>query len=66
LGWTHKFVEKTKALFLAQLIIYTGGFWRNQLANPSSPQLGTRKLWIARYGGKQPLLPPRAVGHNGT
>jgi lysozyme len=57
LDWTLKFVEKAEALFRTQLIIYTGGFWRRQLANPSLPQLGTRKLWTARYGGKQPLLP---------
>lgn len=57
LDWTLTFVDRAEALFRAQLIIYTGGFWRNQLANPASPQLGTRKLWTARYGRKQPLLP---------
>ncbi len=55
--WTLKFVDKAESLFQAQLMIYTGGFWRNQLANPSCPHLGTRRLWTARYGAKQPVVP---------
>jgi lysozyme len=56
LDWTLKFAQEAEARFQAQLIIYTGGFWRNQLGNPASPALGTRRLWTARYGG-QPIPP---------
>jgi lysozyme len=54
--WAQRFVDQAEALFGVQLIIYTGGFWRNQLGDPACPALGGRKLWTARYGG-QPVLP---------
>jgi hypothetical protein len=56
LDWTLKFVENAESLFGAQIVVYTGGFWRNKLGNPSCPQLSARRLWTARYGG-QPVLP---------
>jgi lysozyme len=56
MDWALEFVAKAESLFRTRLIIYTGGYWRNQLGNPSCPTLGERKLWIARYGGT-PILP---------
>jgi len=54
--WVLTFMAKAESLFGARLIIYTGGFWRNQLGNPPCPGLSARKLWTARYGGR-PVLP---------
>jgi lysozyme len=55
--WTVAFVRKAEALLGCELIIYTGGLWRNQLGNPNVPELATRLLWTARYGSAQPVVP---------
>jgi hypothetical protein len=57
IDWTLDFVRAAEALFGARLIIYTGGFWRRDMGNPICPPLSDRKLWTARYGGQQPVLP---------
>jgi lysozyme len=55
--WTLAFVRKAEALLGCQLVIYTGGLWRNQLGNPKVPELASRLLWTARYGEAQPVVP---------
>jgi lysozyme len=55
-GWALAFADAAEAMFGGELILYTGGFWRNQLGNPTCADLGRRKLWTARYGGS-PVLP---------
>jgi lysozyme len=57
IAWTLAFVSKAEALLGCQLMIYTGGLWRNQLGSPDVEQLASRLLWTARYGDNQPIVP---------
>jgi lysozyme len=57
IDWTLAFVTKAEALLGCELIIYTGGLWRQQLGAPNVAQLSTRLLWTARYGQTQPIVP---------
>ncbi len=54
--WALAFVARAEELFRARIILYTGGYWRRTLGDPSCPTLGERKLWTARYGAR-PILP---------
>jgi lysozyme len=55
--WTLAFLKEAEARLKARFIVYTGGFWRRTMGDPECPPLGQRKLWTARYGSKQPVLP---------
>jgi lysozyme len=56
-AWVRAFVSKTESLFQRELIIYTGRLWRENLGDPLVPELGTRMLWTARYGDREPIVP---------
>ena len=55
--WALAFVNKAETLFGQPLIIYTGGLWRRTLRDPDVPELRSRLLWTARYGGQEPVVP---------
>lgn len=56
LAWARAFIEKAEALFARRVLLYTGGFWRFQLGNPSDPFFGGRPLWLAAYR-QNPVIP---------
>ncbi len=49
LDWAQRFVTKAEQLLGRTLMIYTGGFWRGPLGNPTSPFFSARPLWLAAY-----------------
>jgi lysozyme len=57
LSWVLRFVARAEALFSRPVMIYTGGFWRHTLGDPSVGVLATRPLWLANYRDGAPLLP---------
>lgn len=57
IDWTLAFVARAEALFGCPLVIYTGGLWRREMGAPDVRELGSRLLWTARYGSKEPVVP---------
>lgn len=56
-SWVRMFISHAEQLMRRELMIYTGQFWRGTLGDPIVPELGTRMLWIPRYGSQEPDLP---------
>jgi lysozyme len=56
LAWTQAFLDKVEELFGCTAIVYTGGFWKYTLGNPSNSPICTRPLWLAQYSA-EPSLP---------
>jgi lysozyme len=54
--WTRRFIVKAEALFARRLMIYTGAFWRNGMANTQDPFFAERALWLAAYV-RNPSIP---------
>jgi lysozyme len=63
LEWVRGFVDEMRAQIGRRPIIYTGAFWRDQMANPAD-DLGC-KLWLAAYVKKPDEFLPAAWREEG-
>jgi lysozyme len=56
LEWAKAFLRKGRELFGRRLIIYTGGFWRDKLANDKDLFFVEHDLWLAAYNTSPQLV----------
>jgi lysozyme len=60
LAWARTFLSKAEQLFGRKLIVYTGAFWRDTLANPAPDDFfSARALWLAGYAPETKLIVPK-------
>jgi len=49
IAWAQAFLQKLETLCGQTPIVYTGGFWKFQLGNPTVSSMGQSPLWLAQY-----------------
>jgi lysozyme len=56
--WARAFLDRVEQRLGVKAIIYTNFyFWRDEVGDPTSFAMNGHRLWIARYGAPQPLVP---------
>jgi GH25 family lysozyme M1 (1,4-beta-N-acetylmuramidase) len=56
--WANAWLARVEARLGVKAIIYTNFyFWRDEMGDPTSFAQNGHRLWIARYGADQPMVP---------